>query len=395
MIYHQPTPVRTKTLWTPALQPGSSFGLFQTNYTEDLHRPSSDILWIGSTRIFFLFFGGIFSGRLTDGGYFKTVFTLGAIIQLIGIFTSSASKSYYRILLSQGVCTGLDNGLILCPALTILSQYFKARRGIAIAIAVSGSGTGGIIFPAIANSTLNLYGTGWTLRIFGFITLVTHIPCILWLKPRLPPRKSGPLIELSALKEKPYVFFNLAMFFNFLGLYFTFFYLGSYAREVLGASTPVSTDLLLILNGIGILGRLIPSYLADRYLGLLNCMIPTNLSACVLMYSWAAVDTIGGLYGFDTIYGFFAAGVQSLFPAVLSALTGDPTKIGTRMGMTFADVGVSCLVGLPISGQLITANPNGQYLYAQMAAGTFLLLGTAFMLFACLALAGPTRQMAV
>ncbi|PYH94669.1 MFS general substrate transporter [Aspergillus ellipticus CBS 707.79] len=340
----------------------TSFGVFQTYYTTFLDRPASDISWIGSIQIFCLFFGGMFSGRLTDAGYFKTLFSIGAIFQLLGIFTTSVATQYYQIFLAQGVCIGIGNAFIFCPALTVISSYFKTRRGIAMGMAVSGSGTGGIIFPAIFNATLNSKGFGWTLRIFGFITLATHIPCILFFRTRLPPRKSGPIIALSMFKEIPYAFLNLAI--------------------------SVSTNLLMILNGVGILGRLLPSFLADRYLGLLNSIIPVNLCTSILMYCWTAVHSIGGLYVFDVVYGFFAAGVQSMFPAVLGTFANDPTTTGTRMGMKFAVVGVSCLIGLPLSGELIAANSSGEFLYAQVAAGSFLVTGAAFMTATRIALTG-------
>ncbi|KAJ6019606.1 MFS monocarboxylate transporter [Penicillium canescens] len=366
----------------------NSFGLFQTYYTTFMSRSASDISWIGSIQIFCLFGGGMISGRLTDAGHFKPLFALGTLFQLVGIFTASFATQYYQILLSQGLCIGIGNGFIFCPALTVVSSYFKTRRGLAIGVAVSGSGTGGIIFPAIANATLSSMGFGWTLRILGFITLATHIPCLLFFRTRLPPRASGPLIALSMFKDVPYAFFNISMFFNFLGLYFTFFYLGNFARNIIHTSTSISTNLLMILNGVGILGRLLPSFVADKYVGLLNSIIPVNMLTCVLMYSWAGVHSVGGLYAFVVIYGFFAAGVQSMFPAVLSTLTTDPTTIGTRMGMTFAVVGISCLIGLPLSGQMIAANSKGQFLYAQMAAGTFLLTGTAFMIAARVSITG-------
>jgi hypothetical protein len=38
----------------------NSFGVFQTYYTETLHRPPSDISWIGSFQTFLLFFIGTF-----------------------------------------------------------------------------------------------------------------------------------------------------------------------------------------------------------------------------------------------------------------------------------------------------------------------------------------------
>jgi len=337
-----------------------------------------------------VFSGGLFSGRLTDAGFFNVIFLLGVLLQVIGIFATSFATQFYQVPLGQGVCAGIGSGFIFCPALTVMSQYFKNRRGLATAIAVSGSATGGIIFPAIANSTLRSIGYGWTIHILGFITLATHIPCLLWLRPRLPPRKTGPLVELSALKEVPFAFFNLAMFFNFLSLYFTFFYLGTFARNILEASPSVSTNLLMILNGVGIIGRLFPSFLADKYLGLVNTMIPVNILISTIMYSWAGVHSISGLYVFAVIYGFFAAGMQGMFPAVLGSLTLKSTQIGTRMGMTFAVVGFSSLIGLPILGLLITALPGGQFLYAQITSGTFLLVGSLFMIVARVALTGLT-----
>ncbi|KAE8155340.1 MFS general substrate transporter [Aspergillus avenaceus] len=357
----------------------NSFGLFQSYYQTSLGHSESDLSWIGSLQIFLLFFGGVFSGRLTDAGYFKPVFIIGVLFQLVGIFTTSISTQYYQVFLAQGVCIGIGNGFLFCPSLTVISSYFTRCRSLAIGVAVSGSGTGGIIFPAIANATLERLGFAWTVRILGFISALTHLPCILFLKPRLPARKAGPILEVTAFKEAPYALFSIAMFFNFLGLYFTFFYLSDFARGILHASAPVSMDVLMILNGTGILGRLLPSFLADRSFGLLNTMIPMNVCTSIVMFCWASVSSIGGLYAFTVVYGFFAAGVQSLFPAVVAYLTDDPTRTGTRMGMVFAIVGFACLVGLPISGQLIIAEGN-TYLAAQMAAGTFLLIGAVFML---------------
>jgi hypothetical protein len=44
------------------------------------------------------------------------------------------------------------------------------------------------------------------------------------LKPYLPPRRSGPLVEWEAFRELPYLFFSLGAFLNFYALYFGFFY---------------------------------------------------------------------------------------------------------------------------------------------------------------------------
>ncbi len=141
------------------------------------------------------------------------------------------------------------------------------------------------------------------------------------------------------------------------------------------------------MNGIGIIGRLIPNYFgADRYLGPLNTLIPFVFFASVMLFSWTAVNNRTGLLVFSLIYGFFAAGIQSLFPATVSSLTTDLNKAGIRMGMIFSIVGFACLVGPPIAGALIQLN-HGGYLDAQVFGGSVMLAGAGVL---CLARAAKT-----
>ncbi|UKZ59189.1 uncharacterized protein TrAtP1_000507 [Trichoderma atroviride] len=121
----------------------SSFGVFQTFYTSMLDRSPSDISWIGSVQIFLLFFIGVLAGRISDAGYFNQLVILGFILQMIGIFTTSAATQYWQIFLAQGICMGLGNGCLFCPSLAVVSTYFSKRRALAIGIISSGTGVGG------------------------------------------------------------------------------------------------------------------------------------------------------------------------------------------------------------------------------------------------------------
>lgn len=82
------------------------------------------------------------------------------------------------------------------------------------------------------------------------------------------------------------------------------------------------------MNGVGMVGRLIPAYFADRCFEPLNTLIPFAFVAGLLIYCWAAISSSGGLLAFDIVYGLFAAGIQSLFPATLFSLTTDLKKAG-------------------------------------------------------------------
>ncbi|KAH1508203.1 hypothetical protein KXX06_008239, partial [Aspergillus fumigatus] len=255
----------------------NGFGVFQTYYTEHLGRPPSDISWVGSIQIFLLFFIGTLSGRATDAGFFKVTLATGALLEVFCIFMTSLCTEYWQLFLTQGVGQGIGCGLMFCPTVALMATYFTTKRALAIGIVACGSATGGLVFPAVVVRLLPQVGYAWTMRVLGFITLATLLPPVVFLKQRLPPRKSGPLVEWAAFKELPYLFFAIGMFLNFWGLYVGFFYIGSFGRNIIGVSETTSVYILLVMNGIGILGRLMPNTMADWYTGPLNMLIPFSL----------------------------------------------------------------------------------------------------------------------
>ena len=150
------------------------------------------------------------------------------IIQLVGIFMTSLCTTYWQVFLAQGICVGLGNGLVFIPSMTICSTYFLKNRALALGVAASGSATGGLVYPAIAECLLPKVGFGWMVRVMGLVMGVTMVLCAVFLKPRLPPRKSGPLVEWAAFRELPYALFATGSFLMFWGLYVVFYYIGQY-----------------------------------------------------------------------------------------------------------------------------------------------------------------------
>lgn len=366
----------------------NGYGVFQEYYTQTLGQSQSSISWIGSVQVFFLFFIGAVTGRLTDSGYFRITFACGVFLQLLGIFMTSLCTTYLQIFLAQAVCLGIGNGFTFCPALAVLSQYFKKYRAFAVGLSAAGAAVGGLVYPVLINWLIfhDNFGFPWTLRIMGFIMLATYVPCLIWFKPRLPPRKTGEWTDKSAFTDVPFLFFSLSMFLNFWGLYFAFFYLGTFSRDKIGTKEPI--NLLMVLNGVGIVGRVLPTLLADKWVGMLNMLIPMSFAASLLVYCWAAVTSTAGLYAFAIVYGLIAAALQALFPAVATTMTPDPSRTGTRVGMILGFVSFSTLTGPAICGALIEKQ-KGSYLGAQMFAASCILLGALMALAARIAKAGP------
>jgi hypothetical protein len=191
---------------------------------------------VGSVQIFITFLIGAFSGRATDAGFFRLTFIIGVIIQLVGIFMTSLCTTYWQIFLAQGICVGLGNGLVFIPSMTICSTYFLKNRALALGVAASGSATGGLVYPAIAESLLPKVGFGWTVRVMGLVMGITMVLCAVFLKPRLPPRRSGPLVEWAAFRELPYALFATGSFLMFWGLYVVFYYIGQYTLLIMSTN---------------------------------------------------------------------------------------------------------------------------------------------------------------
>lgn len=136
--------------------------------------------------------------------------------------------------------------------------------------------------------------------------------------------------------------------------------------------------MLMIINAVGIPGRLVPAYLADRYFGAVNMFIPTILAAAICIFSWAGVSSVTGDYIWVIFFGFFGAGIQGMFPATTAGLTKDLSKSGVRIGMIFTIISIAALTGPPLAGKLVVV-ANGSYIGAQIWGGVCLVVGAAFL----------------
>ncbi|EXF81625.1 major facilitator superfamily transporter [Colletotrichum fioriniae PJ7] len=353
----------------------TAFGVFQASYVKILPDSStSDISWIGSMQIFLLFLLGTLSGRLIDAGHFRITLITGIVFQVGGIFGASFSSKYWHFLLSQGIATGIGNGMHFTALVWLVSQYFTKRRGLALGISSCGAPIGAVIFTIIAREMIPRTGIQWTLRTMGFLVLADSIVIYLIARPKAATRKGGPLLELTAFKELPYLLFTVGMFFALLGVYFAYYYVPLFSRNKLGLDDSGALTVLIVMSAVGIIGRLVPPYLADKSIKPLRTLVISLLLSSLNVFAWIAVSSMAGLYAWVIAYAFTANAVQTLFTASMGEVTSDMSKLGVRIGMVFTIVSFACLAGPPIGGSLVGLN-HGDFLYAQLFAGASMLLG--------------------
>lgn len=110
-------------------------------------------------------------------------------------------------MLTQGIMTGIGGGIFFTPSMGLIGTYFSSRRALAIGITTTGNSAGGMIYPVLVQQLLPKIGFAWTARVLGFLNLGLLSVVFVFMRPRLPPRKSGPIIDMSAFKEPVYAFF--------------------------------------------------------------------------------------------------------------------------------------------------------------------------------------------
>ncbi|KAH8197775.1 hypothetical protein TruAng_008064 [Truncatella angustata] len=349
----------------------NAFGVFQAYYQATIlsHKTPADIAWIGSIQGFLMLIIAVFCGWALDAGYFYALAAAGVIFQVFGMMMTSLGTEYYQILLSQGICVGIGSGCFLVCAFTIVGTYFSTRRS----YAMGWTATGGIIYPIVIRNLIVKVGFPWAVRAMGFIVLGTLAISVSLLRPRLPPKKLGPLVDIESLRDTPYTLF-------LLWLYIPFFYITDYAISI-GIDEDMAFYSLIIMSAGSIPGRVLPPFFADR-IGNINVMLPATLICGILLFFWLAVKSLTGLIIISILFGFFSGSAQALIPSVVVWLAPDLSKAGVRIGMTLCMCGLGLLVGSPIGGVIIDSQstPDRNVYWGVLLWGAFTVLSGALFL---------------
>ncbi|CAN6623026.1 probable transporter Mch2p [Trichomonascus vanleenenianus] len=358
----------------------NSFGAYQSYYK--LHLLSSEapstISWIGSFQAFFVTSATIFTGRILDAGYHRVVLCTGVALVVFGLMMLSLAKEWYQVFLAQGVCLGLGCSTLFVASLSIVAPYFTTRRATALGIMATGSGLGTLVFPIIVRNLIPRVGFPWTTRIMGFMIFAMILVPAFGLKSRIPPRKSGPFIDVPSLTDWPFVLYTAGLFMCYVGLYVPLFYIQSYA-DANGLPSNVVPYMVTILGSGSIIGRIFPNYLADK-VGPMNVMILSTMAAGVLAFAWIGIKDSAGVIVFAVLYGFFSGTNVAVTPPCIASMTKDMSLIGTRLGMCFFVAGFGLLIGSPVAGALVK-RMDGGYLGAQLFSGLAIAVATGFLCF--------------
>lgn len=250
---------------------------------------------------------------------------------------------------------GLGFTIFYYPIISMVNEFWIARRGMAYGLLCSASGVSGAAFPFAIEQLLVRYGYQTTLRSMAVGLFVLTGPLIPTMKGRLPESWN------SAAGRTDWTFLNTRLFWVYsasnlamgFGYFFPSLYLPSYATAN-GMSSTQGALLLAIMSISQVLGQTTFGYLSDRNLPLDVLTISSPLIAGVAAYTcWGLAHNVGLLAVFAIIYGFFGAGYTALWGRMGTKISSEPSAAFTAFGLLNLGKGVGNVLAGPIGGALL------------------------------------------
>jgi MFS family permease len=203
-------------------------------------------------------------------------------------------------------------------------------------------------------------------------------------------RPKGPLFDVTAIKEPPFVIMFFGLFFTFLGYWVPLIYVTPYAHLTVETSVSYSFYLLAILNAGSFAGRILPAFVAHS-LGPAVVLSAGSLCLGILILAWIAIKDIAGITIWAILVGFMAGITVAIPAAVVPLLSPTPSVVGARTGMAWSGAAFAGLIGGPIAGTLVETKTNN-YTHGQAFGGAASLFGGLLLIYPAVYIAKGSKR---
>ncbi|CAM1508851.1 Fc.00g025900.m01.CDS01 [Cosmosporella sp. VM-42] len=305
---------------------------------------------------------------------------MGTILVFVSLMTASFATKIWHLFLSQGCCFGWGMGLIYITASAALPSWFSTRRSLAVGIATSGAGIGGLVYSLAANAAIQNLGVAWAYRILAFSSLAANMLASGLMKEsggrtqssldelRFNPRDFG-RIEVVLI-----MFWGVATEFGYITLMYS---IPSYASTIGLTATQGSIANALLNLGLG-LGRPLIGHFSD-VLGRINMALAMTALCTLLCFAmWIPAQSFAPLAAFSFLAGALCGTFWSTITPVLVEIVG-LRKLASTFGIiclamvlptTFAESAAIQLV------HKVDDIDTSSFLKAQIFVGCMFLAGT-------------------
>jgi MFS family permease len=313
------------------------------------------------------------------GGWASDRYGPRVIILLMGLFAglslllTSQTNSVWQLFLTYSVLLAIGTSAMYAVTMSTISRWFDRKRGLALGIAGSGPGLGGVVVAPFATFLIAKFDWRMAYIIMGLIAWLVVVPVSRLLKKdpseigALPDGAKSNSLERKGQKltndEKGTQSADLSLpqafrtrnfwFFIFIWVLFAFglsliqTHMVPHTTDMNFSAGEAATVFSLI--GIAVIaGRVVMGILSDvigRKLSLVLCSLLR--AGAMLWLIWA--HSLWMLYLFALAYGFATGGFSPNMAALISDTFG-LRKIGAIIGALDIGFGIGAAIGPTIGG---------------------------------------------
>ena len=329
--------------------------------------------------------GGVAMGRLADRFGVLPPALIGSVGLPAGMVGAAYAGEFWQFCVSLGVLSGLlGASAMFAPMAADISHWFTRRRGLAVALVITGTYLAGAVWPPIVQSLLDARGWRETFVLIAIVMAGVMLPMAALLY-----RRAAALAAARAASAAPGAGRPLGLAPGTLQCLICAAGLGCCvamaAPQVhivahvtdLGYAAQRGAEMLSLMLGTGIVSRIGSGWISDRIGGLRTLLLGSVLQALTLA-AFLGADTLTLLYVVSAAFGLSQGGIVPSYTIVIRTFFPAHEagrRVGWAMLFTFA--------GMALGGWMAGAlyDLTGSYTASFINAIAFNVLNAAIVIF--------------
>jgi MFS family permease len=298
--------------------------------------------------------GGILMGRLSDRFGVIVPVLIGGVSLGAGFIAAGMSASLVQFSLSHGLLIGLLGcSATFAPLVADISLWFTRRRGMAVAICISGNYLAGAAWPPVLQHFFETAGWRATYIGVGIFCLASILPLAFLLRKRPPLPVASATAFSSTRLERPLglapntllALLCIAGVACCVAMSMPQVHIVAYCGD-LGYGAARGAEMLALMLGCGIVSRLASGWICDHIGGLRTLLLGSALQGIALAL-FLPFDGLVSLYVVSAMFGLFQGGIVPAYAIIVREFF-PPREAGTRTGVVL----MATLFGMALGGWL-------------------------------------------
>ncbi len=335
--------------------------------------------------------GGVLMGKLADRFGVIAPVLLGTLGLSVGFVVAGMAGSIGEFAVLQGVLIGaLGTSATFAPLVADTALWFTRRRGIALAICMSGNYVAGAVWPPIVQHFIETSGWRSTYIGIGVFCLVTMLPLALVLRRRPPALAAAPVSTPSGGAARPQLagerplgmapavlqgLLSVAAVACCVAMSMPQVHIVAYCGD-LGFGAARGAQMLSLMLGMGIVSRLVSGWISDHIGGLRTLLLGSILQGVALL-AFLVSDAMAQLFIVSAMFGLFQGGIVPSYALIVREYF-TPQQAGARVGTVL----MASLFGMALGGWMSGAifDVTGSYRAAFLNGIAWNLLNVSIVL---------------